>query len=153
MAKRFIGNDEGVIVEGADGSSAVPAGYVGETIRASRTTTNTTSGSHINVNSVTLTPGVWIITFSANYDKSTSNAAYASHLLTDSTLGSDTLFEYDSSLTNTILGPAGAAGGTDAKTLVYRCDSSKTVSNNIFISSLSSGTAKYGGAIVAVRIA
>lgn len=65
MAKRFIGNDEGVIVEGADGSSAVPAGYVGEFLSAELTSLQSINTDNTDTDvtgmSIELTPGVWQI--------------------------------------------------------------------------------------------
>jgi len=83
MAKRFIGNDEGVIVEGADGSSAVPAGYVGEKLSAVDSTfltlTAPASAGYTDVANVYLDipAGVWLLTYSTSVQAALSGTGQA----------------------------------------------------------------------------
>lgn len=62
MAKRFI--DGQVNIEGQDGSSAIGAGYVGETkFGTTSVAASSTTGNHVPTENVAVGQGIWLVSF------------------------------------------------------------------------------------------
>lgn len=80
LAPRIESIEDGNLTNGVKGrinGVAIPAGYVGERLTSGQQTNTLTTAQYDDTMSVTLTPGIWLITFRGEIDGSNTSGYYS----------------------------------------------------------------------------
>ncbi len=141
----------------AGSGEALPAGAVGEEIAAEQNTYITTSlvnSTTVGFLSITLTPGVWIISASQTVLQNGSTGTAFSSLLSDVSTSSNTISGVGVSISDNNAWPPNNVTATTIthQPFLYRATTTKTIYLNSF-ALFTAGTPSRKGNLRAIRIA